>query len=176
MAFERAAIYRDRLRAMAHVQGHQGINPRITAEADVVALHRDGGQACVQVFFFRSHQNWGNRAYFPRVAAEDDDETILEQFLGQFYAEKTPPRMVLLSHQIPQGGLLAEALGTIAGRRVVVARPQRGEKRELVDHGRPKRARGAGPEDGGKRQPGEAVGGTGRGVRFAGPAPPDRSL
>ncbi|MEM0922251.1 MAG: excinuclease ABC subunit UvrC [Pseudomonadota bacterium] len=134
MEFERAAIYRDRLRAMAHVQGHQGINPRVTAEADVVALHRDGGQACVQVFFFRSHQNWGNRAYFPRVAAEDTDETILEAFLGQFYAEKTPPRMVLLSHEIPQAALLAEALGTVASRRVVVARPRRGEKRELVDH------------------------------------------
>ncbi|MEM7506227.1 MAG: excinuclease ABC subunit UvrC [Pseudomonadota bacterium] len=135
MEFERAAIYRDRLRAMAHVQGHQGINPRITAEADVVALHRDGGQACVQVFFFRSHQNWGNRAYFPRVAAEDEDATIMEAFLGQFYAEKQPPRMVLLSHDIPQAALLSEALGVVAGRRVVVARPQRGEKRELVDHG-----------------------------------------
>ncbi|MEL6477385.1 MAG: excinuclease ABC subunit UvrC [Pseudomonadota bacterium] len=134
MEFERAAIYRDRLRAMAHVQGHQGINPRVTAEADVVALHRDGGQACVQVFFFRSHQNWGNRAYFPRITAEDEDETILEQFLGQFYAEKTPPRMVLLSHATPQAALLAEALSTVANRRVVVARPQRGEKRELVDH------------------------------------------
>ncbi|MBY8976330.1 excinuclease ABC subunit UvrC [Rhodobacteraceae bacterium NNCM2] len=134
MEFERAAIYRDRLRAMAHVQGHQGINPRITAEADVVALHRDGGQACVQVFFFRSHQNWGNRAYFPRVNAEDEDATILEAFLGQFYAERTPPRMVLLSHEIEQAELLAEALTVVAGRRVVVAVPKRGEKRELVDH------------------------------------------
>ncbi|MEM0942412.1 MAG: excinuclease ABC subunit UvrC [Pseudomonadota bacterium] len=134
MEFETAAIYRDRLRAMAHVQGHQGINPRVTAEADVIALHRDGGQACVQVFFFRSHQNWGNRAYFPRVAAEDEDEAILEAFLGQFYAEKQPPRMVLLSHDVPQAVLLAEALSTVAGRRVVVARPKRGEKRELVDH------------------------------------------
>ncbi|MEM9044565.1 MAG: excinuclease ABC subunit UvrC [Pseudomonadota bacterium] len=134
MEFERAAIYRDRLRAMAHVQGHQGINPRVTAEADVVAMHRDGGQACVQVFFFRSHQNWGNRAYFPRVAAEDTDSTILEAFLGQFYAERLPARMVLLSHQIEQDNLLAEALSIVAARRVVVAVPKRGEKRELVDH------------------------------------------
>jgi len=134
MEFERAAIYRDRIRAMAHVQGHQGINPRITAEADVVALHRDGAQACVQVFFFRSHQNWGNRAYFPRISAEAEDNEILEAFLGQFYAEKTPPRMVLISHDIANGPLLADALSTIAGRRVVVARPQRGEKRELVEH------------------------------------------
>ncbi len=134
MEFERAAIYRDRLRAMAHVQGHQGINPRVTAEADVVALHRDGGQACVQVFFFRSHQNWGNRAYFPRIVAEDDDATILEAFLGQFYADRPPPRMVLLSDEILQPDLLAEALSVVASRRVVVAVPRRGEKRELVEH------------------------------------------
>ncbi len=134
MEFERAAVYRDRLRALAHVQGHQGINPRITAEADVVALHREGAQACVQVFFFRSHQNWGNRAYFPRISAEAAEAEILEAFLGQFYAERTPPRMVLLSHPIENRALLSEALRSIAGRRVVVAVPERGEKRELVAH------------------------------------------
>ena len=134
LEFERAVVYRDRIRAMAHVQGHQGINPRITAEADVVALHREGAQACVQVFFFRSHQNWGNRAYFPRISAEAEDGEILEAFLGQFYTERPPPRMVLLSHPIENGPLLAEALGTVAGRRVVVAVPRRGEKRELVGH------------------------------------------
>jgi excinuclease ABC subunit C len=134
MEFERAAVYRDRIRAMAHVQAHQGINPRITAEADVVALHREGAQACVQVFFFRSHQNWGNRAYFPRISAEASESEILEAFLGQFYAEKTPPRMVLLSHPVENASLIADALATIAGRRVVVAVPQRGEKRELVEH------------------------------------------
>ena len=134
MDFERAAIYRDRIRAMTQIQGHQGINPQVTAEADVIALHREGGQACVQVFFFRSHQNWGNRAYFPRVTNDTDDEEILEAFLGQFYADRPPPRMVLLSHDVPQAALLAEALGTVANRRVVVARPQRGEKRELVEH------------------------------------------
>jgi len=134
LEFERAVVYRDRIRAMAHVQSHQGINPRVTAEADVVALHREGAQACVQVFFFRSHQNWGNRAYFPRISAETEDGEILEAFLGQFYAQRTPPRMVLLSHPIDGDRLLAEALGTIAGRRVVVAVPARGEKRELVEH------------------------------------------
>jgi excinuclease ABC subunit C len=134
MEFERAAVYRDRIRAMAHVQGHQGINPRITAEADVVAMYREGAQACVQVFFFRSHQNWGNRAYFPRISAEAGDGEILGAFLGQFYADRTPPRLVLLSHPIDEAPLLSEALGTIAGRRVVVAVPQRGEKRELVEH------------------------------------------
>jgi len=134
MDFERAAVYRDRIRALTAIQGHQGINPRVTAEADVVALHREGGQACVQVFFFRNHQNWGNRAYFPRVSAEDSEATILESFLGQFYSEKAPPRMVLLSHPIESQTLLAEALSTLAGRRVVVAVPQRGEKRALVEH------------------------------------------
>jgi excinuclease ABC subunit C len=134
MAFEQAAVYRDRIRAMAHVQGHQGVNPRITAEADVVALHREGAQACVQVFFFRSHQNWGNRAYFPRISAEAEDAEILEAFLGQFYAEKTPARLVLLSHEIENGALLADALRTIAGHRIAVAVPRRGEKRELVEH------------------------------------------
>ncbi|HUF86207.1 MAG TPA: excinuclease ABC subunit UvrC [Thermohalobaculum sp.] len=134
MEFERAAVYRDRLQALAQIQGHQGVNPRLTAEADVVALHREGAQACVQVFFFRSHQNWGNRAYFPRVSAEAEDAEILEAFLGQFYTERTPPRMVLLSHPIENAALLAEALRSIAGRRVVVAVPQRGEKRELVGH------------------------------------------
>ena len=134
MEFERAAVYRDRIRAMTQIQGHQGVNPQKTAEADVVALHREGGQACVQVFFFRNHQNWGNRAYYPRVSAEDADETILESFLGQFYTERPPPRMVLLSHPCEGMGLLAEALSTVAGRRVVVAVPSRGEKRELVEH------------------------------------------
>ena len=94
MEFERAAIYRDRIRAMTMVQGHQGINPQVTAEADVIALHREGGQACVQVFFFRSHQNWGNRAYFPRVTADMEDAEILQAFLGQFYADRLPARMV----------------------------------------------------------------------------------
>ena len=134
MEFERAAVYRDRIRAMTAIQGHQDINPEKTAEADVVALHREGGQACVQVFFFRNHQNWGNRAYYPRVSAEDADETILESFLGQFYSEKAPPRMVLLSHEIARAELLSRALATVAGKRVAVAVPRRGEKRTLVDH------------------------------------------
>ncbi|MEM9059887.1 MAG: excinuclease ABC subunit UvrC [Pseudomonadota bacterium] len=134
MEFERAAVYRDRIRALTQIQGHQGINPQVTAEADVFALHREGGQACVQVFFFRSHQNWGNRAYFPRVTQDMEDAEILEAFLGQFYAERQPARMLLLSHAIENAELLAEALSTVAARRVVVAVPQRGEKRELVDH------------------------------------------
>ncbi|HUF55760.1 MAG TPA: excinuclease ABC subunit UvrC [Thermohalobaculum sp.] len=134
MDFERAAVCRDRLRAMAHVRGHQGINPERTAEADVVALHREGAQACVQVFFIRSHQNWGNRAYFPRISAEAEESEILGAFLGQFYAEKTPPRMVLLSHPVEDPALVSDALSSIAGRRVAVAVPRRGEKRQLALH------------------------------------------
>ena len=134
MEFERAAIYRDRVRALTQIQGHQGINPHVTAEADVIALHREGGQVCVQVFFFRSHQNWGNRAYFPRVTQDIEDAEILQAFLGQFYTARPPPRMVLLSHDVDEAQLLAEALTTVAGRRVVVARPRRGEKRDLVEH------------------------------------------
>ncbi|MEM7189353.1 MAG: excinuclease ABC subunit UvrC [Pseudomonadota bacterium] len=136
MDFERAAVLRDRIRALTAIQGHQGINPRVTTEADVIALHREGGQACVQVFFFRSHQNWGNHAYFPRVTADMEDPEILEAFLGQFYAKREPARMVLLSHAIDNAGLLADALTSVLSRRVVVAVPQRGEKRELVEHAR----------------------------------------
>ncbi len=132
LEFERAAALRDRIRALTQIQGHQGVNPQRTAEADVVALHREGAQACVQVFFFRSHQNWGNRAYFPRISAEAGEGEILEAFLGQFYAERTPPRLVLLSHEIAGRALVAEALSSLAGRRVRVEVPKRGEKRELV--------------------------------------------
>lgn len=136
MEFERAAIYRDRIRALTQVQARQGINPRFTAEADVLALAREGGQACVQVFFFRSHQNWGNRAHFPRITSDMEDAEILEAFIGQFYSSRVPPRMVLLSHEIEEAGLVSEALSSIAGRRVVVAVPKRGEKVELVAHAR----------------------------------------
>lgn len=136
MEFERAAIYRDRIRALTQVQARQGINPRFTAEADVLALAREGGQACVQVFFFRSHQNWGNRAHFPRITADMEDAEILEAFIGQFYASRVPPRMVLLSHEIEEAELVGQALSSIAGRRVIVAVPKRGEKVELVAHAR----------------------------------------
>ncbi|MEM6679546.1 MAG: excinuclease ABC subunit UvrC [Pseudomonadota bacterium] len=139
MDFERAAIYRDRLRAMAHVRGQQSINPQRTAEADVFALHREGGQACVQVFFFRSNQNWGNHAYFPRAGADMEDGELIAGFVAQFYSpERPPPRMVLLSHAPETGEAgapeLAAAFRSLAGRRVVVAVPQRGEKRELMEH------------------------------------------
>jgi excinuclease ABC subunit C len=132
--FERAAIYRDRIRALTQIQQHQGINPQTVAEADVFAARTEGGQTCVQVFFFRAGQNWGNRAYFPRHDRELSTEDVLDAFLAQFYEDRPPPRMVLLSHDVPGRALLAEALTIRAGRKVAVGVPRRGEKRELVDH------------------------------------------
>ncbi|ESR23200.1 Excinuclease ABC subunit C [Lutibaculum baratangense AMV1] len=134
MEFERAAVYRDRLSALSHVQGHQGVNPKGVEEADVFAVHQEGGQSCVQVFFFRTGQNWGNRAYFPKADKSFGPEEVLESFVAQFYDDKQPPRLVLLSHDLEDEALMAEALATRAGRKVEVATPKRGEKRELVEH------------------------------------------
>jgi excinuclease ABC subunit C len=134
LAFERAALYRDRLAALSAVQSQQGINPRTVEEADVFAVHQEGGYFCVEVFFFRTGQNWGNRAYFPRAEKSFTPEEVLSSFLAQFYDDKPPPKMVLLSHRIEEGELLASALGIKAGYRVEVSTPQRGEKKELVAH------------------------------------------
>lgn len=134
LEFERAAIYRDRLSALSHVQAHQGINPQSVEEADVFAIHQEGGQTCVQVFFFRTGQNWGNRAYFPKADKSIGEEEILESFLAQFYDDKPAPRQILLSHAVAEQDLLAEALSERTGRKVEVATPRRGEKKELVDH------------------------------------------
>ncbi|MBD8876106.1 excinuclease ABC subunit UvrC [Roseibium polysiphoniae] len=132
--FERAAICRDRLAALSHTQAHQGINPQTVEEADVFAIHQEGGQTCVQVFFFRTGQNWGNRAYFPKADKTLDEPSILESFLAQFYDDKPAPRLILLSHEIPEQSLLAEALSERAERKVEVLTPKRGEKKELTDH------------------------------------------
>ena len=132
--FERAAIYRDRLAALSAVQSHQGINPRNVDEADVFAVHQEGGFSCVQVFFFRTGQNWGNRAYFPRADRSLAAEEVLGSFVAQFYDDKPCPRCVLVSHDIEDRILIAEALTIKSGRKVEVSVPQRGEKRELVDH------------------------------------------
>jgi excinuclease ABC subunit C len=134
MAFERAAALRDRIRALTNVQSHQGVNPGSVAEADVVALHQEGGQACVQVFFFRAHQNWGNRAYFPRTGAGAEPGEILEAFLAQFYANKEPPRLILMSHPVDNADLVEAALSARLGRKVTLALPRRGEKAALVEH------------------------------------------
>jgi excinuclease ABC subunit C len=132
--FERAAIYRDRLAALSAVQAHQGINPRSVEEADVFAVHQEGGFHCVEVFFFRTGQNWGNRAYFPKADRSLGPGEVLGAFLAQFYDDKPCPRLVLISHVIEEQGLLAAALTAKSDHKVEVSVPQRGEKKELVDH------------------------------------------
>src|SRR5580658_10217019 len=134
LEFETAALYRDRLAALSAIQSQQGINPRTVEEADVFAIHQEGGYSCVEVFFFRTGQNWGNRAYFPRAEKTFTPEEVLSSFLAQFYDDKPPPKLILLSHQIEESELLADALSIKAGFRVEVATPRRGEKKELVTH------------------------------------------
>ncbi|HEU5275322.1 MAG TPA: excinuclease ABC subunit UvrC [Xanthobacteraceae bacterium] len=132
--FERAAVLRDRLASLAAVQSHQGINPRGVEEADVFAVHQDGGFNCIEVFFFRTSQNWGNRAYFPKADRSLEAAEVLGAFLAQFYDDKPPPRCVFLSQDVPDRALLAEALTIKSGRKVEVTAPRRGEKKDLVDH------------------------------------------
>ncbi len=132
--FERAAVYRDRLAALSAIQAHQGVNPRGVEEADVFALHQQGGFACVEVFFFRTGQNWGNRAYFPKADRSISSGEILAAFLAQFYDDKPCPRLILISHDIEDRALLAEALGTKSGHKIEVAAPRRGEKKDLIEH------------------------------------------
>ncbi|VVT16168.1 UvrABC system protein C [Rhizobium sp. EC-SD404] len=132
--FERAAVFRDRLSALSHVQSHQGINPRSVDEADVFAIHLAGGLACIQVFFFRTGQNWGNRAYFPKADPQLSAGEILGAFLSQFYDDKPIPKQILLSEEVEEQSLIAEALSLKGERKITISVPQRGEKKELVDH------------------------------------------
>lgn len=132
MEFERAAALRDRIKALTQVQTSQGINPRGVAEADVIGLHMEGGQACVQVFFIRANQNWGNQDFYPRVDADNSPAEIMEAFLGQFYGNKEPPRQLILSDGIENADLMERALSEKADRKVELLVPQRGEKTELV--------------------------------------------
>ena len=132
--YERAASFRDRLTALSHIQSRQGINPHSVKEADVFAAHQEAGQTCIQVFFFRAGNNWGNRAYFPRADKSVSVEEVLESFVAQFYDDKQPPKLVLLSHDIPGRRLLGDALSLRTGRKIGVGVPMRGEKRELVQH------------------------------------------
>ncbi len=120
MDFESAANYRDRIRALAHLLLHQGINPHTVKDADVVAIHSEGGQTCVQVFFFRAGQNWGNRAYFPKHDKKEEQANVLDAFLAQFYDNKDPPPHILLSEDVPGRALLAEALSIRAERKIEV--------------------------------------------------------
>jgi excinuclease ABC subunit C len=132
--FERAAVYRDRLAALSAITSHQGINPRTLEEADVFAVHQAGGYTCVEVFFFRTGQNWGNRAYFPKADRALAAGEVLSALLAQFYDDKPPPKLVLASHDFEERALLAAALTAKSGRKVEVSVPQRGERRELVQH------------------------------------------
>jgi excinuclease ABC subunit C len=134
LEYERAARFRDRLAALAHVTADQSINPEGIEEADVFAAAQDGGQSCIEVFFFRTGQNWGNRAYFPRADRALPPEEVLDSFVAQFYDDKPVPRLILLSHDIPNRALLAEALSTKAERKVEIRVPHRGTKSALVDH------------------------------------------
>src|SRR6266478_5477157 len=134
LEFERAGIYRDRLAALSAVQSHQGINPRGVEEADVFAVHQAGGFNCVEVFFFRTGQNWGNRAYFPKADRSLAAGEVLGAFLAQFYDDKPVPRTIFVSNEIEERALLAEALSTKSGHKIEVSVPQRGEKKDLVDH------------------------------------------
>ena len=132
MEFERAAGLRDRIRALTQVQTTQGINPRGVAEADIIGLHMDSGQACVQVFFIRANQNWGNQDFYPRVGPDVSAAEVMEAFLGQFYDNKEPPRQLILSDGIENADLMEQALGEKAERKVEILVPQRGEKAELI--------------------------------------------
>jgi excinuclease ABC subunit C len=134
LEFETAALYRDRLAALSSIQSQQGINPRTVEEADLFAIHQEGGYSCVEVFFFRTGQNWGNRAYFPKAEKSFTPEEVLASFLAQFYDDKPPPKLVLLSHAIEESELMASALSIKAGFKVEVTTPQRGEKKELITH------------------------------------------
>jgi excinuclease ABC subunit C len=133
MEYERAAALRDRIRALTQVQGTQGINPQTVREADIIALHMEGGQACVQVFFIRANQNWGNHDYYPRLGGSESPDEVMEAFLGQFYDNKEPPRQVILSHGLEEADLMEAALGQKRGGKVEILVPQRGEKAELVE-------------------------------------------
>jgi excinuclease ABC subunit C len=133
MDFEAAAKLRDRLRAMSHIQSSQGVNPSTFDEADLFAAYSEGGQTCIQVFFFRAGQNWGNRPYFPRHANDLSLAEVLESFVGQFYDERTAPKLLLTSEDLPGCELLSEALGLRAGHKVEISKPQRGEKREIME-------------------------------------------
>jgi len=134
LEFEQAAAIRNRLSALSHVTADQTINPEGIEEADVFGAYQDGGQTCVQVFFFRTGQNWGNRAYFPRADRSLDIGEVLDSFIAQFYDDKPVPRLILLSHDVPSRELLAEALSLKAERKVEIRVPQRGTKSGVVEH------------------------------------------
>ncbi|WP_156851661.1 excinuclease ABC subunit UvrC [Bartonella refiksaydamii] len=132
--FEQAATYRDRLSALSHIQSHQGINPQTIKEADVFAIAQRGGVTCIQVFFFRMGQNWGNRAYFPKADPSFSSGEILASFLSQFYDDNSLPKLILLSESIEEKALFAEAFSLKANRKIFLSLPKQGERKTLVNH------------------------------------------
>ena len=131
--YEKAKTFRDRINAMAQIQAHQDINPKYLEEADVFAIHSENGQSCVQVFFYRKAQNWGNKAYFPRADKSFENEEILAAFIAQFYDDKPIPKCVLISHDIKEQKLIEKALCAKANKKIEVANPKRGQRRKIVE-------------------------------------------
>ena len=162
--------------ALAHVTADQSINPEGIEEADVFAAAQEGGQTCIQVFFFRTGQNWGNRAYFPKADRSLPVEEVLDSFIAQFYDDKPVPRLILLSHDVPNRELLAEALCIKADRKVEIRVPQRGAKTGIVEHALEQRARGAGPQAGGRILAAAPAGRPRRALRADGGAAPHRGV
>ena len=134
LEFEQAARLRDRISALSAIQGEQNINPRSVPEADVFAICEEAGQFCIEAFFFRTYQNWGNRAYYPRADRTLSLSEVLDSFLAQFYLDRPAPRLVLLSHEVHSAEMLRDILSARAGHRIAVGMPKRGEKKELVDN------------------------------------------
>ncbi|KQT49339.1 excinuclease ABC subunit C [Methylobacterium sp. Leaf456] len=134
LEFERAARFRDRIAALSAIQGTQGVNTQGVEEADVFALDEQAGQFCIEVFFFRNFQNWGNRAYFPKADRSMSAEEVLASFISQFYDDKPAPRVVLVSHAVEDAELVAAALSSRVEHRVELHLPQRGERKNLVDY------------------------------------------
>ena len=133
LEFEGAAVLRDRIRALAHIQSHQSISLPSIDEADIFAAHSEGGQICVQVFFLRAGQNLGNRAYFPSHGRELDEAQVLESFIGQFYESRQAPSLILTSHDVAERELLESALALSAGHKVEIRQPKRGDQKDALD-------------------------------------------
>jgi len=133
LRFEEAAVLRDRIRALAHIQSHQSITLESIDEADIFAAHAAGGQVCVQVFFLRAGQNLGNRAYFPSHAKELSEAEVLSAFIGQFYEAREAPKLILVSHEVPEAELLERALTLSAGHKVEIRNPKRGDQKDALD-------------------------------------------
>ncbi len=165
LEFEKAARLRDRISALSAIQGEQSVNPRSVPEADVFAICEEAGQFCIEAFFFRTYQNWGNRAYFPRADRALSAAEVLDSFLAQFYLERPAPRLVLLSHEVASRESLRDVLSARAGHRIAVGAPRRGEKKELVDNALRNAREALVAQIGGGGEPGEAARRASSGVR-----------